>query len=206
MFCTFSFPILHLFPHFSTGLSWSPVTEAEQKYLVLDNEPFMARTQDYVTKMDFWQQIFPCWSIFSSTLTSNPPVNTHSRLSQVFLPTSISKKNSKQLFQPVQAIITQVTAACKTIQPLQWENKILNFEILEPKLLGQDIWFHSTEFKRLLGNIWKGTSWTRTKWTPAVWYRIRFRVCVVCGSLKMRFCQGSCQGCLRCFCESLHSD
>jgi len=44
----------------STGLSWSPVTEAEQKYLVLDNEPFMARTQDYVTKMDFWQQIFPC--------------------------------------------------------------------------------------------------------------------------------------------------
>ena len=48
------------FPHFSTGLSWSPVTESEQKYLVLDNEPFMARTQDYVTKMDFWQQIFPC--------------------------------------------------------------------------------------------------------------------------------------------------
>ena len=29
------------FPHFSTGLSWSPVIESEQKYLVLDNELFI---------------------------------------------------------------------------------------------------------------------------------------------------------------------
>ena len=44
----------------SSGVEWSAVTESEQKYLVLDNEPYMARTEDYAAKMDFWQQIFPC--------------------------------------------------------------------------------------------------------------------------------------------------
>ena len=44
----------------SSGVEWSAVTGSEQKYLVLDNEPYMARTEDYAAKMDFWQQIFPC--------------------------------------------------------------------------------------------------------------------------------------------------
>jgi len=47
-------------PTSSSGVEWSAVTESEQKYLVLDVEPYMARTEDYAAKMDFWQQIFPC--------------------------------------------------------------------------------------------------------------------------------------------------
>ena len=50
----------HLFILLSSGVEWSAVTESEQKYLVLDNEPYMARTEDYAAKMDFWQEIFPC--------------------------------------------------------------------------------------------------------------------------------------------------
>jgi len=47
-------------PTSSSGVEWSAVTASEQEYLVLDNEPYMARTDDYAAKMDFWQQIFPC--------------------------------------------------------------------------------------------------------------------------------------------------
>ena len=44
----------------SSGLEWSPVTAEEQRYLVIDNQPYMDRTNDYSNKMFFWQSIFPC--------------------------------------------------------------------------------------------------------------------------------------------------
>lgn len=44
----------------SSGFEWTAVTETDRKYLVLDNDPMMTRTEEHQTKMDFWQQIFPC--------------------------------------------------------------------------------------------------------------------------------------------------
>ena len=39
---------------------WEPVTFNNSRYMVLDNVPFMDKSQDYVDRMEFWKQLFPC--------------------------------------------------------------------------------------------------------------------------------------------------
>ena len=42
------------------GVDWTPLSPENQEYLVLDVNPRMERSQDYQSKMDFWNQLFPC--------------------------------------------------------------------------------------------------------------------------------------------------
>ena len=44
----------------SSGLEWAPVTAEDQRYLVIDDQPYMDRSNDFSNKMFFWQSIFPC--------------------------------------------------------------------------------------------------------------------------------------------------
>ena len=42
------------------GVDWSPISVANNQYLLLDNSPKMERSQDYEDKMTFWRHLFPC--------------------------------------------------------------------------------------------------------------------------------------------------
>ena len=47
-------------PQGPENVLWTPISDEKSEYLVLNLTSRMERSSDYQTKMEFWNELFPC--------------------------------------------------------------------------------------------------------------------------------------------------